>query len=157
MVTALAYVDLNPVRAGMVGSAQEYSWSSARAHVEEEDALGLIDFSLWRQVRGRDDWAASLSRPPDADATRRLREATQRGVPLGSEDFVETLEQSTGRSWRYEGRDARRGGRPAKRTQDEPAYAKKGSVPLSSLSSSWDHRLWKSLELIVDSVGVWVL
>ena len=97
LVTALAYVDLNPVRAGMVGSAQDYAWSSAQAHVEEKDPLGLIDFSLWRQVRGRDDWAASLSRSPDADATRRLREATQRGVPLGSDGFVGALEQSTGR------------------------------------------------------------
>ena len=83
LVTALAYVDLNPVRAGMVGSAQLYPWSSARAHVEEEDPLGLIDFSLWRQVRGRGDWAGCLNQPPPSDATRRLREATQRGVPLG--------------------------------------------------------------------------
>jgi putative transposase len=30
---ALAYVDLNPVRAGLVGRAADYPWSSARAHV----------------------------------------------------------------------------------------------------------------------------
>ena len=110
LVTALAYVDLNPVRAGMVGSAQLYPWSSARAHVEEEDPLGLIDFSLWRQVRGRSDWAGCLNQPPPSDATRRLREATQRGVPLGSEGFVGALEQSTGRclALRGPGRPPRR-------------------------------------------------
>ena len=97
LVTALAYVDLNPVRTGMVGSAQDYPWSSARAHVEEVDRLGLIDFSLWRQVRGHDDWAACLNQGPSPDATHHLREATQRGVPLGSQDFVGALERSTGR------------------------------------------------------------
>ena len=97
LVTALAYVDLNPVRAGMVGSAQVYPWSSARAHVEEKDPLGLIDFSLWHEVRRRGDWAECLRRPTDPESTRRLREATQRVVPLGSEGFVGALEQSTGR------------------------------------------------------------
>ena len=33
----------------------------------------------------------------DLESTRRLREATQRGVPLGSEGFVGALEQSIGR------------------------------------------------------------
>ena len=81
----------------MSESAQDYPCSSARAHIEEKDPLGLIDFSLWRQVRGRDDWAGSLRRPLDAEATLRLREATQRGVPVGSAGFVGALEQSTGR------------------------------------------------------------
>ena len=34
LVRALLYVDLNPVRAGLVGRAEEYPWSSARAHAE---------------------------------------------------------------------------------------------------------------------------
>jgi putative transposase len=33
LVRALAYVDLNPVRAGLVGCAADYPWSSAPAHV----------------------------------------------------------------------------------------------------------------------------
>ena len=83
LVTALAYVDLNPVRAGMVGDAQEYPCSSARAHVEEADPLGLIDVSPWREVRGRGDWAERLNRPMDAEAIHRLREATQRAFRWG--------------------------------------------------------------------------
>ena len=35
--TTLRYVDLNPVRAGMVDDALAYEWSSARAHVEGRD------------------------------------------------------------------------------------------------------------------------
>ena len=111
LITALAYVDLNPVRAGMVGDAQAYPWSSARAHVEEEDPLGLIDFSLWREVRGRGDWAECLSRPLDAETVQRLREATQRGVPWGSEGFVKALQRSTGRCLALRGPGRPRGTR----------------------------------------------
>jgi putative transposase len=32
LVTAPAYVDLNPLRAGLVRNALEYAWSSAKAH-----------------------------------------------------------------------------------------------------------------------------
>lgn len=42
---ALRYVERNPVRAGMVGRAEEYLWSSARAHVQEKDHSGLLDMA----------------------------------------------------------------------------------------------------------------
>lgn len=47
LAAALAYVDLNPVRAGLVGDAVEYPWSSARAHLEGSDQLGLLDDWAW--------------------------------------------------------------------------------------------------------------
>lgn len=37
LVTALAYADLNPVRAGLVGRAEQYPWSSTGAHVSGWD------------------------------------------------------------------------------------------------------------------------
>jgi len=43
LVTALAYVELNPVRAGLVGRAEQYPWSSARAHITAEDSSALLD------------------------------------------------------------------------------------------------------------------
>jgi hypothetical protein len=41
--TALAYVDLNPARAGLVGAPLQYPWSSAAAHATGHDAAGLLD------------------------------------------------------------------------------------------------------------------
>ncbi len=40
---ALAYVERNPVRAGIVAEADAYPWSSARAHVQGSDERGLLD------------------------------------------------------------------------------------------------------------------
>jgi hypothetical protein len=40
---ALAYVERNPVRAGMVARAADYRWSSAAAHLTGQDASGILD------------------------------------------------------------------------------------------------------------------
>ena len=40
---ALAYVDRNPVRAGMVHQARDYPWSSAAAHLSGSDAAAVLD------------------------------------------------------------------------------------------------------------------
>ena len=41
--TALAYVDLNPVRAGLVRSAELYEWSSAAAHLTGDPGREIRD------------------------------------------------------------------------------------------------------------------
>ncbi|HUG82447.1 MAG TPA: transposase [Bryobacterales bacterium] len=110
LVTALGYVDLNPVRAGMVGQAEQYPWSSARAHIESRDPAGLIDFDLWREVRGRDGWAEFLRRPLSSESQDQLRAATRQGAPLGAETFVRKLELQTGRTLAI-----RKPGRPPRR------------------------------------------
>src|SRR5690606_36473377 len=56
LVTALAYVDANPVRAGPTTFATEYLWSSARAHVVGRDPIGLLDLDWWRESRLAEDW-----------------------------------------------------------------------------------------------------
>jgi len=33
------YIELNPVKAGMVKLAEEYPWSSAKAHLRREDNI----------------------------------------------------------------------------------------------------------------------
>ena len=98
MARALLYVDLNPVRAGLVGRAQEYPWSSARAHVEETDPSGTLDFEGWGEVCSANDWdEALLSGGEGAD---KIRAATRSGTPIGDERFVAELERRAGRSLR---------------------------------------------------------
>jgi putative transposase len=52
LLAAARYVELNPVKAGMVRSAEEYPWSSARFHlglvandvlVKDKNLLGLVE------------------------------------------------------------------------------------------------------------------
>ena len=91
--TALRYVDLNPVRAGLIAEAVEYPWSSAAAHVGRCDKWGLLDRENWRKVSTRKDWADALRDPMiEADEMAQLRKATKTGRPLGAEGFVEKLE-----------------------------------------------------------------
>ncbi len=48
LINCLAYIDLNPVRAGMVEKPEEYRWSSIGYHIQrnnEDDFLSL-DFGL---------------------------------------------------------------------------------------------------------------
>jgi putative transposase len=59
-LAALAYVDLNPVRAGLVGEPAQYPWSSAAAHVTGDDAAGLIDEWEWSELELQGDWKQRL-------------------------------------------------------------------------------------------------
>jgi putative transposase len=105
LVAAMRYVLLNPVRAGLVQSAVEWPYSSARAHVLGE-ADPLVDC---RPGADRiDDWQGFLEEDPD-DAVRALRRHSRLGRPLGSDRFVGNVERITGRSIR-----PRRVGRPPK-------------------------------------------
>lgn len=94
---ALAYVERNPVRSGIVASAEDYDWSSARAHSQGSDVSGRLDLGPWREaytpVRWRDALRSSLKE--EAMATR-IREATSLGLPLGAPGFIEQLEHTLG-------------------------------------------------------------
>ena|SRR5829696_3528926 len=76
----LRYVELNPVRAGLVERPEQWPWSSARTH------LGLADDGITdaAAMQGRvDDWRALLDAGL-ADADRdAIRAAERSGRPLG--------------------------------------------------------------------------
>jgi hypothetical protein len=40
----MAYVERNPVRAGLRARATQYEWSSARARANEDDLYGFLHF-----------------------------------------------------------------------------------------------------------------
>jgi len=110
LVSALAYVDRNPVRAGMVRRPWDYAWSSARAHVEGRDPAGLLHMTAWRRLAGKTDWRSLLVREGDHDRIRGLRDHTRTGRPLGSDAFLAKLERALGHRLR-----SRPAGRPRKR------------------------------------------
>ena len=93
-LAAARYVELNPVRAQLVSRAEEYPWSSARAHLlGRDDALATAAPLLervpdWRTFLGGD------ATPYDAGEFRR-HETT--GRPLGTDAFVSHVEGLLGR------------------------------------------------------------
>jgi putative transposase len=101
LLTCYRYIELNPVRAGLVSDPAGYIWSSYRAN-----ALGKPDVLLTPH-----DSFLALSRDPSVrhDLYRRLvaegvaapqlkeiRVVTQRQRALGSPGFVARVEQQTG-------------------------------------------------------------
>jgi putative transposase len=90
-VAALEYVELNPRFAGMVDRAEDYFWSSARAHIYGRDRSGLLDMDWWSESGLAEDWAERLETGGDARAMRRIRQATFSGRPCGASEFVEQI------------------------------------------------------------------
>ena len=97
---ALAYVERNPVRAGLVRRAWRYIWSSASAHCGQPDKTGLLDLRRWHRMVSDMDWPEVLTRPMEMDQVGRLRSCTSRGRPLGSDRFISKLEIFLGRRLR---------------------------------------------------------
>jgi putative transposase len=96
--TALAYVEMNPVRAGLVERPSDYRWSSASAHLGSQDASGLLDMNWWRKECDGVDWGQVLGEP-DGEQSAPLRRCTYAGRPFGDEDFVKAISEQFGRHW----------------------------------------------------------
>ncbi len=84
------YVGLNPVRAGLVGKASEWPWSSVRAHLGGY-AEPLLTPGPVAKLLGEDAaWAFGQSRK-DESVWAILRCASNDGRPLGSPDWLRGL------------------------------------------------------------------
>jgi len=96
---AMAYIELNPVRAGLVRQPWEYVWSSARAHCGVcGDGSGLLDLRAWTQEMPVKEWKATLVSVGESRETiEPLRVHTRTGRPLGSDTFLSTVETFLGR------------------------------------------------------------
>jgi putative transposase len=93
--TAVRYVELNPVRAGLVREAESYHWSSAAAHAGlRADNVLTVDA---RKLVGAGDWRAWLRETDEDELIQRLRLSTRTGRPFGDELFVGKAERATGR------------------------------------------------------------
>jgi len=92
---AIRYVTLNPVRAGLVKRAEEWPWSSARAHLAGHDN-GVVNVAPVLDRVG--DFQQFLGEPFDEDAAYApLRRAETIGRPVGDTDWLKMLEKQTGR------------------------------------------------------------
>ena len=102
LLTCSRYIELNPVRAGMVDGVGSYRWSSYRhnAHGEPDELItphSLYD-ALGRspQLRRR-AYRALFVRAIDPASLEHIRQAGNRGTVLGDPQFVERLETLTRR------------------------------------------------------------
>lgn len=107
LMSALRYVDQNPVRARIVDEAGDWLWSSALAHTSDGVRDDLLNWAWTRWMKearlgdwDHTDWKRRLAREQPAKDVERIRRATKLGEPLGSDAFVGKLERIAGRRLR---------------------------------------------------------
>ncbi len=110
------YVELNPVRAGLVARPREYRWSSFAAKIGRQKLDWLDADPCWESL-GRDEsqrrrrYAAWVRSGVEAEELRFLRLALERGQLTGDERFRTEVAKRIGRRIEFRGR-----GRPKKPT-----------------------------------------
>jgi putative transposase len=84
------YIERNPAKAGIVENAEEYPWSSARAHL-----LGhtdqLLSGETWLSETERGEYREFFGQD-NGEVEKTIRQRTSNGRPLGGDKFVELLE-----------------------------------------------------------------
>ncbi len=97
LLAAGRYVENNPVKAGIVKSAAEHPWSSARYHLGHRDHDPLIRHARLPQMV--ESWASFIG-SIDEQSEDNIIKGTRTGRPVGNERFVLKIEGLTGRSLR---------------------------------------------------------
>jgi len=93
---AIRYIENNPVKSEYVQSAEEYRWSSAKAHINQniQDEI-LSDYTPY--LKEIYDWKEYLNGNYDERIISNIRSCTMNGRPSGNEAFIQELEYKTGR------------------------------------------------------------
>ncbi len=89
LLKAVAYVELNPVKAGMVDFAWDYPWSSVHAHLSGSDKFGLVKTDKMLSLVG--DWKSYLL-DAQGQFIEDFAKHERTGRPLGSNSFIEMAE-----------------------------------------------------------------
>jgi REP-associated tyrosine transposase len=93
LVAAVRYVELNPVTAGLCRQAEDWPWSSSRAHLAGyDDAL----VSVMPMLQRMSNWRTYLQSSGSESTLEKLHKHSRTGRPLGDDHFIEKLEQLTG-------------------------------------------------------------
>ena len=99
LLTCMRYIELNPVRAGMVNTPLQYSWSSYRANATGSRDVVITPHPLYqalgpdpatRQYRYRELFRSVL----DPEQVHDIRATVQTGTPLGNERFKQEIENA---------------------------------------------------------------
>jgi putative transposase len=98
LMRAAAYVERNPVRAGLAARAVDWPWNSAATHVAGRgDAVAEGDWLTHRTAGWVCTWGEYLADRDPEEAIRLLHAHESTGRPLGDKPFVETVGTLLGR------------------------------------------------------------
>ncbi|MBS1258157.1 MAG: hypothetical protein MAG551_01210 [Candidatus Scalindua arabica] len=96
LLTALRYVERNPVRAGIVRKPWRWKWSSAREHVGRRN--GIIDLEKITALidTTAEEWKEYIDLDENEEEVEDIRKHTLLGRPLGTKDFISKLAKRIG-------------------------------------------------------------
>ncbi len=119
LLTCYRYIELNPVRAGMVEDASGYRWSSYGAHASGQADELIRDHPCYLALGATDEtrqaaYQALFRYQVDDASLKAIRKAANSGTALGSEQFKDEIEATLARSVR-----PGTPGRPRKKEGDE--------------------------------------
>ncbi len=102
LLAAARYIERNPVRAGLVKTAEAWKWSSASAHCDGVGGAFDLDLGkLWDIIDVKQgEWKEFLKRDESYLEVSDIRGYTHTGRPLGNGRFIEKLEHELGRTLR---------------------------------------------------------
>jgi putative transposase len=118
LLACCRYVELNPVRAGMVTEVGAYPWSSYQQKIGAEKDHWIdrdpcyLDLSAHEQVR-KERYQRYINQGLPEDEKQLITQALQRGQLTGTERFVEEVEKRLGLRIEHRGQ-----GRPRKTRED---------------------------------------
>ena len=95
LLACTKYIELNPVRAGLVRKPEEWHWSSAGPHLNGKDDKLVIVAPLLDLVQS--SWKRFLAIDAREPQIELFRKHERTGRPLGEEGFIDHLEQVLGR------------------------------------------------------------
>lgn len=115
LLSCYRYIDLNPVRAGLVADAAHYRWSSYRCNALGEADDLVAPHPLFRELgetaeQRQDRYRAFVAQGLSTDEYEAIRAHLGQGRALGSADFQSWVESVTGQRAGLMGR-----GRPRKK------------------------------------------
>jgi putative transposase len=100
--TCSRYIELNPVRAGLVAHPEQYRWSSFHHNAHGARDPLLTPHALYRELGTRPldqrtNYRALFATVIGADALDAIRRATNRGTVLGTTRFRSAIEEAAQR------------------------------------------------------------
>lgn len=105
LLTCYRYIELNPVRAGIVAHPSDYPWSSYRAHSQGYPDTLIQDHPLYLALGDTDNTRQEAYRSLfkvhlDSATVNFIREATNKAWALGDDRFREEIEAALQRRTR---------------------------------------------------------
>ena len=100
------YIELNPVRAGMVRQPADYRWSSYRVNGQGASSRLVVPHEQYLRLGANaadrcEAYRALIGEQLGADVVTEIREATNGNIALGNERFRAEIEAALGRRARH--------------------------------------------------------